>query len=278
MHYSPLRYPGGKSKIAPIIKKIITDNNLTGCTFVEPFAGGAGVSLDLLFNGLVEHIILNDSDIAVYSFWKAILEETNRFVEDIYSIPLTIEEWEHQKEILKSSKEPSYELGFAAFYLNRTNRSGILNAGVIGGKKQDGKWKMDARFNRDSLAIKIRNIAERKENITVYNLDFKDFAKYIPNKNAFVYLDPPYYEKGKQLYSSYFNKENHVELEKIIKTIQVKWLLTYDNHEEIKKIYKDYKIETFDINYSVSKQRKTNEIMIYKKPNNPICRSSQNQI
>lgn len=278
MYYSPLRYPGGKSKIAPIIKKIITDNNLTGCTFVEPFAGGAGVSLDLLFNGLAKHIILNDSDIAVYSFWKAILEETNRFVEDIYNIPLIIKEWEHQKEILKSSKEPSYELGFATFYLNRTNRSGILNAGVIGGKKQDGKWKMDARFNRNSLAIKIRNIAERKGNITVYNLDFKDFAKYIPNENAFVYLDPPYYEKGKQLYSSYFNKEDHVELEKIIRTIQVKWLLTYDNHEEIKKIYKDYKVETFDINYSVSKQRKASEIMIYKKSNKPICGSSQNQI
>lgn len=276
MYYSPLRYPGGKSKIAPLIKQIIINNNLEGCTFVEPFAGGAGVALDLLFTGLVDHIILNDSDIAIFSFWKAILEETDRFVKDIYEIPLTIEEWEHQKEILKITKEPCYELGFATFYLNRTNRSGILNAGVIGGKKQDGKWKMDARFNRNSLAIKIRNIVERKGNITVYNLDFKDFAKYIPNENAFVYLDPPYYEKGKQLYSSYFNKDDHVELEKIIRTIQVKWLLTYDNHEEIKKIYKDYKVETFDINYSVSKQRKASEIMIYKNSNKPICESSQN--
>lgn len=265
MHYSPLRYPGGKGKIAPLIEKIIISNNLEGCTFVEPFAGGGGVALDLLFNNLVKNIILNDNDIAVYSFWKAILEDTGKFVSDIYNLPLTIEEWEHQKEILKSSKEPSYELGFAAFYLNRTNRSGILNAGVIGGKKQDGKWKMDARFNRENLAKKIIEISKRKNDITIFGLDIKDFVKYIPKENAFVYLDPPYYEKGKELYSIFFTHEDHKILEKIIRdNIHIKWLLTYDNHEEIKRIYKDYNIETFDINYSISKQRKTNEIMIYK--------------
>lgn len=265
MHYSPLRYPGGKSKIAPFIKQIIISNNLEGCTFVEPFAGGTGVSLDLLFNGLVGHIIINDSDIAIFSFWKAILEATDRFVKDVYTIPLTIEEWEHQKEILKTTKEPCYELGFAAFYLNRTNRSGILNAGVIGGKNQDGKWKMDARFNRENLAKKIIEISKRKNDITVFGLDIEDFVKHIPDKNAFVYLDPPYYEKGKQLYSNYFVYEDHKNLEKIIKNLDVKWLLTYDNNSEIKSIYKKYEIKPFEINYSVSKQRIANEIMIYEK-------------
>ena len=265
MHYSPLRYPGGKSKIAPLIEKIIIRNNLEGCTFVEPFAGGTGVALDLLFNNLVKNIILNDSDIAVYSFWKAILEETNRFVEDVYNIPLTIEEWEHQKEVLKSSTKSSYELGFAAFYLNRTNRSGIFNAGVIGGKKQDGKWKMDARFNRDNLASRILKIAERKNDITVFGLDVEDFVKYIPSENTFVYLDPPYYEKGEELYSKYFVQEDHERLEKLIKNLDVKWLLTYDNNSEIKSIYKKYEIKPFEINYSVSKQRIANEIMIYEK-------------
>lgn len=263
MYYSPLRYPGGKSKITPLIKQIIISNNLEGCTFVEPFAGGAGVSLDLLFNGLVGHIIINDSDIAIFSFWKAILEETDRFVKDIYNIPLTIKEWKHQKEILKTAKEPCYELGFAAFYLNRTNRSGILNAGVIGGKKQDGKWKMDARFNRDNLAKKIIEISKRKNDITVFGLDIRDFVKHIPSENTFVYLDPPYYEKGKELYSNFFAHKDHKTLEKLIReNINVKWLLTYDNNPEIKKIYKDYKIKPFDINYSVAKQRTANEIMI----------------
>lgn len=264
MYYSPLRYPGGKSKIAPLIEQIIINNELKGCTFVEPFAGGAGVALDLLFNNLVKNIILNDSDIAVYSFWKATLEDTGKFISDIYNVPLTIKEWEHQKEILKSSKEPSYELGFAAFYLNRTNRSGILNAGVIGGKKQDGKWKMDARFNRDNLASKILKIAERKNDISIFNLDVKDFIKHIPSENTFVYLDPPYYEKGKQLYSNYFVHDDHQNLEKIIRNLDVKWVLTYDNNPEIRKIYKGYEIKDFDIKYSVAKQKTANEILIHK--------------
>lgn len=264
MYYSPLRYPGGKSKIAPLIEQIIINNELKGCTFVEPFAGGAGVALDLLFNNLVKNIILNDSDIAVYSFWKATLEDTGKFISDIYNVPLTIKEWEHQKEILKSSKEPSYELGFAAFYLNRTNRSGILNAGVIGGKKQDGKWKMDARFNRDNLASKILKIAERKNDISIFNLDVKDFIKHIPSENTFVYLDPPYYEKGKQLYSNYFVHDDHQNLEKIIRNLDVKWVLTYDNNPEIRKIYKGYEIKDFDIKYSIAKQKTANEILIHK--------------
>lgn len=264
MYYSPLRYPGGKSKIALLIEQIIINNELKGCTFVEPFAGGAGVALDLLFNNLVKNIILNDSDIAVYSFWKATLEDTGKFISDIYNVPLTIKEWEHQKEILKSSKEPSYELGFAAFYLNRTNRSGILNAGVIGGKKQDGKWKMDARFNRDNLASKILKIAERKNDISIFNLDVKDFIKHIPSENTFVYLDPPYYEKGKQLYSNYFVHDDHQNLEKIIRNLDVKWVLTYDNNPEIRKIYKGYEIKDFDIKYSVAKQKTANEILIHK--------------
>lgn len=262
MYYSPLRYPGGKGKIAPLIEQIIINNNLEDCTFVEPFAGGAGVALDLLFNNLVKNIILNDSDIAVYSFWKAFLEDTGKFISNIYNVPLTIKEWERQKKILKSSKEPSYELGFAAFYLNRTNRSVILNAGVIGGKNQNGKWKMDARFNRNSLATKILEIVERKNDITIFNLDIKDFVKHIPSGNVFVYLDPPYYEKGKQLYSNYFVYEDHKNLEKIIRNLDVKWLLTYDDNPEIRKIYKDYEIKQFDINYSVAKQRTASEIMI----------------
>lgn len=266
MHCSPLRYPGGKSKIAPLIEQIIINNELKGCTFVEPFAGGAGVALDLLFAGLVDHIILNDSDIAIFSFWKAILEETDRFVKDIYEIPLMIEEWEHQKEILKTTKEPCYELGFAAFYLNRTNRSGILNAGVIGGKNQDGKWKMDARFNRENLAKKIIEISKRKNDITIFGLDIKEFINHIPKENAFVYLDPPYFEKGKELYSNFFAHEDHKTLEKLIReNINAKWLLTYDNNFEIKSIYKKYDIKPFEINYSVSKQRTANEIMIYEK-------------
>ena len=150
MYYSPLRYPGGKGKLAPFMRYMIKNLNIKGGAYIEPFAGGAGVALDLLFNDLVSHIVINDYDKAVASFWKAILTEKNRFIDAIYTVPLDINEWKKQKNILKTTKKYSFELGFAAFYLNRTNRSGIINGGPIGGMQQDGQWNLDARFNREA--------------------------------------------------------------------------------------------------------------------------------
>ena len=132
------------------------------CTYIEPFAGGAGVALYLLFEQKVSNVVINDFDKAIYSAWKAILEETDRFMELINCVPITLDEREHQKEIyLNNNKKYSFELGFAAFYLNRTNRSGILSAGPIGGYDQNGDYLIDARFNREALVDKIKRIKEK---------------------------------------------------------------------------------------------------------------------
>ena len=158
MYYSPLRYPGGKGKLKTVMKHMLECSGKQGGTFIEPFAGGAAVSLSLLLEGTVSHIVLNDKDKAIFAFWSSILEETDRFINKIYTVPLTIEEWQKQRSILKDKDSDRFSLGVAAFYLNRTNRSGILSAGVMGGKKQEGKWKLDARFNGNSLAKRIGNL------------------------------------------------------------------------------------------------------------------------
>ena len=212
MNYSPLRYPGGKSKIAPFVSLLIEKSNLGECTYVEPFAGGAGVALSLLFAGTVTSIVINDYDKAIYSMWKAILEETEAFINLVQTVPLTIDEWRKQKQIYNDqNKKYSLELGFATFYLNRTNRSGILEAGPIGGYKQIGNYLMDARYNREALIERIKKIAKYKSHIHLYNKDIESFIKnYLPKyqQNAFVYFDPPYYNKGKELYK---RRKEHVE-------------------------------------------------------------------
>ena len=93
------------------------------------------------------------------------------------------------------------------FYMNRTNRSGIIKGGVIGGLEQNGNWKLDARFNKDNLIKRISKIVERKDGIHIYNKDVSSLVKnYLPKyeDNAFVYFDPPYFGKGKQLYFKLF--------------------------------------------------------------------------
>ena len=268
MIYSPLRYPGGKGKLAPFMKVLIEKTGHKGGTYIEPFAGGAGIALDLLENDIVSQIVINDLDKGIYSFWRAVLSETDRFVEAVHEVPLSVEEWKKQREILlRADNKYSFELGFSTFYLNRTNRSGIINGGMIGGLEQNGVWKLDARFNKDNLINRILKIAKKKECIHLYNKDVASLIKnYLPKyeKEAFVYFDPPYFKKGKQLYLNFFNEQDHVRIEKMIReSVNCDWVITYDDVPEIANIYVNHELRRFDLNYSVAQKRKASEIIIF---------------
>ena len=192
---SPLRYPGGKSRVSKFVAKLIEENNIIKGNYVEPFAGGAGVALNLLFSGVVDNIFINDKDKSIYAFWYSILNNTDKFIDKIISIDVTIEEWLKQRDIQKNENIDMFYLGFSTFFLNRTNRSGIIKGGVIGGIEQAGKWKLDVRFNKEALIKKIQRISAYKEHIHIYNMDAIDFLnKEVTNlnvKNTLIYLDPP---------------------------------------------------------------------------------------
>lgn len=268
MFYSPLRYPGGKGKLSSFMEYMIDRLGHRGGTYIEPFVGGAGIAVELLLKNVVNRIVINDYDKGVWSFWKAILTETDRFVEQVRTVPLTIDEWYRQHEICVNQNDKySFELGFATFYMNRTNHSGIIKGGVIGGLQQAGNWTMDVRFNREDLIKRIQNIASRKKDIKLYNKDISSFImNYVPlyEDNAFIYFDPPYYKKGKQLYMNYFSYEDHVRIESAIRQhINCDWIITYDDVKEIEEIYKDYQLYLYDLNYSVSAKCKASELMIF---------------
>ena len=268
-NYSPLRYPGGKSALYPVISSVIKSNKMNHCIYVEPFAGGASIAWSLLIDGVVDYAIINDADKAVYSFWRAIMESTQWFVEKIRTTPVTVDEWRTQRDILRNSKKYSKELGFAMFFLNRTNRSGILDAGPIGGYDQTGEYKIDCRFNRDVLIKKILKISEYRNKIKVYNQDIAVFLKrFLPqgneNTEIFVYFDPPYYEKGQRLYMNYFSSKDHERLRDSVALLDCKWIMTYDDKSEIDELYKSFRKCRFSINYSLSNKKKGGELMIFK--------------
>lgn len=268
--YSPLRYPGGKTQLSRFVMQLLEFNKLDDIVYVEPFAGGIGVGLELLFKNKVKSVIINDYDIAIYSIWYAILNETERFINDIINAKINIQEWEIQKNIYNKSLEEkiySYDLAFATYFLNRTNRSGIITGGPIGGKNQNGKYKLDCRFNKSDLIRKIVRISDYKDKIQLYNMEANDFIDKIilrhnPNK-IFTFFDPPYYEKGKNLYTNFFKHKDHLNLqEKINNLSDYYWILTYDNKDEILSIYEDYSKYLYSINYSASNVRKAKEILI----------------
>ncbi len=268
MFYSPLRYPGGKGKLASFMEMVVKQTGHEGGIYIEPFAGGAGIALELLEKKVVSDIVINDYDKRIYSFWRAILTETDRFINEVYDAPINIEEWDRQRHIcLHEDSKYSFELGFATFYMNRTNRSGIIKGGIIGGRNQSGGWKMDARFNKEDLIHRIEKVAKNKNAIHLYNKDIESFIlNYLPKyeNNALIYFDPPYFNKGKQLYLNYFNYEDHKRIRKMIQDrVNCDWVITYDDVPEIADLYCEHKLKRYDLNYSVASKRKASEIIVF---------------
>lgn len=268
---SPLRYPGGKSSLTGLLAKFIELNNLQDGIYIEPYAGGAGAGLNLLFSEYVSEIILNDADRGIYLFWRSILFDTERFLSLLNDTPISVDEWEQHKQILKNSEAYSeLEIAFSTFYLNRCNRSGILYAGPIGGQSQNGKWLIDARFNKIELTRRIEKIALFASRVSIHNLDAIDFMDQhvlplvVPNNCLLVYLDPPYYSKGSQLYLNYYVPEDHVTLAKFINNqLGFKWIVSYDDVPQIRQLYSDRKIATFSPRYSAHSTKIGNEVIIY---------------
>jgi DNA adenine methylase len=172
VHFTPLRYPGGKAKLSEYVKEIIRTNKLYDGEYVEPYAGGAAIGLELLFQEYVTKIHINDLSQPIYSFWKSVLNDTEELCRLVKDTRLSVVSWDRQKRIFANPHEHSYvQLGFATFFLNRTNRSGILNGGIIGGRNQTGPWKIDARYNAGELVFRIESIAKMRRRIKLTRSD-----------------------------------------------------------------------------------------------------------
>lgn len=265
---SPLRYPGGKGKLTPYLKLIFEQNDLLDGHYVEPYAGGAGIALNLLVEGYASCIHLNDLNTSVFAFWHSVINHSEELCKNIRDVKITIDEWNKQKAVLKDPSNHSLvDIGFSTFFLNRTNRSGILLGGVIGGKKQEGNWKLDARFNKEDLIRRIEKIALLRDQIRVYNLDAKEVIQTVlptlPQKTL-VYLDPPYYVKGQGLYQNHYLHNDHVMIANLVKNIiKQPWIVSYDHITEIDDMYKGCPKIAYGINYSAQSRYEGAEVMFF---------------
>lgn len=265
--YSPLRYPGGKNKLAKFVSEICTLNNING-HYIEPYAGGASVALYLLMNGYVREITINDFDRSIYAFWYSIVNHTEKFCNKIANTEVTVANWKKYKNIHSNKKSSKlFDLGFATFFLNRTNRSGIINGGIMGGLDQKGKYKIDCRFNKQDLIERIRVIAGYKKNINLYNLDALQLIKEVKEKsvkNTIFYFDPPYYLKGPSLYMNHYKHKDHKEVSEMIMEItNAGWIVTYDNVEPIRELYKKVQSKRYTLTHSAHSIKKGKEIMFH---------------
>lgn len=268
--YSPLRYPGGKNKLANFVTLICKTNNISG-HYIEPYVGGAGVALFLLLEGHVSRITINDFDRSIYAFWYAILNYTDEFCDLIKKTEVTVESWKKLKEIQKNKEKASLlDLGFSTFFLNRTNRSGILDGGIIGGLDQNGKYKIDCRFNKKDLIGRIRKISAYKDQISVRNLDALDLIKEVrkesKNSSTIFYFDPPYYLMGESLYMNAYKHDDHENVNNAIKQIEnVSWIVSYDNVPEIQEFYKGYNKIEYTFFHTAREAKIGKEVLFFSK-------------
>lgn len=267
---SPLRYPGGKAKIADFIKQVVKDNDLLDGVYVEPYAGGAAVALSLLMDEYVSRIIINDKDRSIYAFWYSVLYDTDRLCQLIEETPVNMEVWRTQRELQSPENKETADLlslGFSTFFMNRTNRSGIIKAGVIGGFNQTGNYKIDARYRKDDLIARIRRIASYADRIELHNNDAVDLVNHIVQtapQNTIMYLDPPYYKKGRGLYMNYYDDADHERICDVITNVDsFKWIVSYDNSPFIKSLYQAFRSQEFYLNYSANNNGKGTEVIFF---------------
>ncbi len=269
---SPLRYPGGKACLTRFITELAQQNELVGGHYIELYAGGAGAALNLLYNNIFSNIHINDYDYSIYSFWHSILNNTEEFIKKIENTPVTLNEWHKQKEIFdRGRNNEQISLGFATFFLNRTNRSGIIfKAGPIGGFEQNGNYLIDVRFNKKKLIERIEKIGNHADQIHLTNEDATEILHNIQHhtndiNSTFLYLDPPYYNKGKQLYLNNYGHDGHESLAQRVYHLpqHLRWLISYDNVEQIRKIYNRYRLAKFDLNYTLQSKKFGSELLIF---------------
>jgi DNA adenine methylase len=263
---TPLRYPGGKGRLTQFVADLMESNGLTGGHYVEPYAGGAGVAIALLQLEYASHVHINDLNRSVHAFWSAVLDDTDALCSRISSTRVTIAEWKRQRQVQVDQSADSLDLAFSTFFLNRTNRSGIILGGVIGGKSQEGDWTLDARYNKKDLIARIQSFADLRHRVSLYNLDATDLIttklKGAP-RETLVYLDPPYYVKGKGLYEDHYAHEDHAAVATAVRDLGRPWIVSYDNVPQIKLLYGGFRSRTFGLRYSAQTRYEGSEIMFF---------------
>ena len=267
--YTPLRYPGGKARFASLITDVIRSNNLDGGQYLEPFAGGAGVALALLIDGVVEQVHVNDADPAVAVFWRTVKRQANKLIDMVADEPISMEAWYHWRNVMLGNvRATELERGFATLFMNRTNRSGILKGGVIGGKEQLGNYKIDERFMRDELCNRLDRIRSHARALHVYEEDAHQLLlrchQFLPTRSL-VYLDPPYYVKGAGLYRNFYKHEDHAKIARLLGSQRFRrpWVVSYDNAAEIREMYGYASSFTYDLNYTAQRRYMGAEVMFF---------------
>lgn len=243
-YVSPLRYPGGKARMAPYLAAMFAEqvSVMDVEVWLEPFAGGAGAGLSLLDDDAVGEIWLTEKNPALAALWRAMLTENETLATHVEQTVPDLDLWAWARSQVAAAARPGTtdaDTGFAALVLNRCSRSGMVNprVGPIGGKSQNGPWTLASRWNAPALAERIRHVGSLSGRIRFTEGDavtaIADLADSGIEDEVIAFVDPPYLREGNRLYANGMDAADHQRLADALNASPVRWMLTYDDEPTV---------------------------------------------
>jgi DNA adenine methylase len=259
------RYPGGKSKLRNSISEHLNVYaNKLDLEYREPFFGGGSVGLKFISdNPQWKKVWINDKDLGVANLWTSVIRFPNELKKMVQDFKPSIEIFDKYKlELLSNStvSQNASEIvlhGFKKLAIHQISYSGLgtKSGGPLGGREQKSKYKIDCRWSPDYICKKIDKLHNQFSKLEIKHqsctsFDFEDLVN--STENSFIYLDPPYYIKGNELYQFGFTKEDHKKMADVLKYTNHPWILSYDDCPEVRRLYSWAEINIIYVNYSIT--------------------------
>lgn len=282
-HISPLRYPGGKSRIWEHLAAQYTQaplGELDAEIWFEPFAGGLGAGLKMLQESIIGELWFCEANRGLGALWGELVANPTALIDTVSSLPerMSLDVYQEALAVLAAPDSyPQLQVAVAALVVNRCSRSGMVTptTGPIGGKQQDGKYRVGDRWNLPRTISTLEKLAPLTRYMRFVGPDGISALAGLPNsgfaEEVFVFADPPYVGAGQRLYQHGLDESGHRALADALHDLdETHWVLAYDEAPLVRELYEGLHIQEYTLHHTANRSKSGAELLIYGPGTHPV--------